>query len=440
MRHLLARLTIIFVLVCPALHAETFTEGFVTHIAPSGEFDVNGIHVVLSPKTSITVKQWDDSSDIHRLVSNSASTLPPLFLGQTVQVVGEVTQKATEIRAKRITISPALASSVAGVGIIDLIPASSSSAEGRLLRADGYYMLIPTTLGATFAAPLKSSDDIHTNQWLRYHGVQRPDGIVVLDQADFSPNTINHREDRLRVKTDYAPEEIDKGDAQSGTSKFFLGKDPTRLPAWHDEAMQARVDRIGNSLIPAFQKALSEDDPTRIDFRFQVTDEPKHRDTWSMPSGIILIPYQVVERLPEDAQLAAILADSIAEALEKQTLRDVPAHHKMTAARIAGDAAGVVIPGAGLVTMVANHEAGKSLTAHAQQQSGRVSLCLLHDAGYDIAKAPIAWWILASKSKDDLLATRMPDHTFFLFQELGTTWQTASESALPARPAAHPAS
>jgi predicted Zn-dependent protease len=188
--------------------------------------------------------------------------------------------------------------------------------------------------------------------------------------------------------------------------------------------MQARVERIGTSLIPAFQKALAEDDPTRIDFRFQVTDDPKHGDAWSLPSGIILVPRQLVERLPEDSQLAAIIADSIAEVLEKQTLRVIPAVHKMTAVAIAGDTAGIFVPGLGLVTAAGNYKAGRVIQHHSQQQSGRVSLCLLHDAGYDIDQAPMAWLAVSTKSAANPLPKRLPDHSSYLYGYLGTTWHT----------------
>jgi hypothetical protein len=422
-RHFLAPLALACALLCPDARADSsFTEGFVTRIAPSGDFDVNGMHVLVNAKTSITVKSWAETSKGGRSVSTEQATLPALFLGESVEIVGDVIHKSTEIRAKRIVLSSATVARVSGVGLIDLMPANSAPAEGKLIRADGYIMLVPAAADVTFAPPLKSFDDIHTNQWVRYLGVQRPDGVVVLDQADFSPNTINHREDKLRVRGEYDPSVIDEGDAQSGASKFFRGKDIKRLPAWHDAAMQARVDRVGKSLIPAFQKALREDDPTRIDFRFQVIDEPKHGDAWSFASGIILVPHQLVERLPDDSQLAAVLADSIAEVLEKQDLRAIPAKQKMTAASYAGDAIGIFVPGASLVPFVANHAAARSLLDHERQQSGRVSLCLMHDAGYDLTAATKAWWMLAAKPGSDSLPKRMPDHTLFLYEELGTTW------------------
>jgi hypothetical protein len=82
--------------------------------------------------------------------------------------------------------------------------------------------------------------------------------------------------------------------------------------------MQPRVDRIGNSLIPDFQRSLPDTDPRKIHFRFQLVDGKKWKDALSLASGVILVPRQIVERLPEDPQLAAVLADNIAEVIEKQ--------------------------------------------------------------------------------------------------------------------------
>lgn len=423
-------LLLLFATIVPsALPAQKLTtNGYVTAVSGSA-FEFNGMQVNLSPGATFTINH----SDASPRYTTSVPAFPPLFLGEPLEITGLVVENSSRIEASEIVLLLPSAPQVSGTGIIDLIPAPTESqidvpAGGKLIRADGYLLLIPANAALVFAAPIASIADIRTNQWIIYQGKQRPDGIVLVDHASLSPNSINRREDKLRTRREYDPSVIDAGDAQGGASKFFRGKDPARLPAWHDDAMQARVERIGKSLVPAFQKALPEDDRTRIDFRFQVTDEPKHGDDWTFASGIILVPHQIVERLPEDSQLAAVLADSIAEVLEKQDLRVIPAHRKMTAATYAGDAAGIFIPGASLVPLVANHQVAKSMLEHSRQQSGRVSLCLLHDAGYDLAAAPKAWWTLAAKSPAAPLPKRLPDHTLFLYEDLGTTWRAALAS------------
>ncbi len=79
--------------------------------------------------------------------------------------------------------------------------------------------------------------------------------------------------------------------------------------------MQARVDAIGATLVAKYQRDLPDADETKINFRFQLIDNKKWHDAVALPSGIILIPHQVVERLQNDSQLATVLADNIATVL-----------------------------------------------------------------------------------------------------------------------------
>ena len=52
------------------------------------------------------------------------------------------------------------------------------------------------------------------------------------------------------------------------------------------------------------------------------------KDAITLPSGVIAVPYQVVERMQNDDQLATVLADNIAENLEKDSVRMVPVNRE----------------------------------------------------------------------------------------------------------------
>ena len=82
--------------------------------------------------------------------------------------------------------------------------------------------------------------------------------------------------------------------------------------------MQARIDRIGSSLIPVYQRNLPDADPVKIPFKFQLIDATNWKDALTLPTGIILIPFELIERLQNDSQVATLLADNMAVALEKQ--------------------------------------------------------------------------------------------------------------------------
>lgn len=426
MRHLRS-LPALFALACPLIHAEqSVTIGYVTAITSPSGFDVNGLHIAVADRTALFLSHGDVTAEAKW---TPISVLPQLYLGEEVEVLGDMDRRTRGIPAIKIIASEPAPGRVSGSGVIDLI---ASDATGTpLVRADGYLLELPAKENLTFLAPLKSPADLRTNLWIKYRGTQRPDGVVEVEKAEISPNLAKHSEERRRSRNEYDPEAVDPADAQGTAAKFLNGADPRRIPPFHDDAMQARIDRIGNSLIPAFQKALPATDPTRIDFRFFLIDDPKRRGAWPLASGIILIPEQVVVRCANDSQIAAILADSIAEILEKQPLSEFANGHKLKTVGLAGQAAGLFIPGvsaAGLATggastaWEAGHMNSNDPMRETHQQSARVSLCLMHDAGYDLTEAPKAWWMLAAKSPADPLPKYMPDRTVFLYEGLGTTW------------------
>jgi hypothetical protein len=62
------------------------------------------------------------------------------------------------------------------------------------------------------------------------------------------------------------------------------------------------------------------------------------------------------------------------------------------------------------------------MARHALEQSGRVSLTLLNDAGYDITEAPHAWWLLHGKPGHALPDVAVPYRAAYLYQTLATNW------------------
>jgi hypothetical protein len=401
--------------------------GYVTAVQPSGAFDVEGVHIHLTPTTEFRTRTGG-------AVSKAPASRPATFyVGETLDAVGRLDRTSHTLAAAQIVLVPPSPASVSGTAIIDLIPPAPASADqlatDHTVRADGFLLHITAKTKLKFAEPLKSISDVTTNQWIQYSGVQQLDGTVLLDYAGIGPNHVNHTEDRIRTKTDYDPAAVSDDSHQSGLSKAFIGVDPRKIPPYHNEDMQARVERIGNSLIPAYQRALPDSDPSKIHFRFQVIDSTKWRDAVTMLSGVIVVPYQVVKRMQNDDQLATVLADNIAEAIEKDALRTNSTNTKVTGAEVAGAVAGIFIPGASLATDLAGGGVAVHVHTLELQQSGRVSLCFLHDAGYDIAQAPLAWWLLAPKKPASIDQIRMPPRAVTLYVALGTTWHPAAEPA-----------
>lgn len=398
--------------------------GYITRIASPTDFDVAGKHVILSPETTYGVQ--NDKQIL------STRTPLPLALGQSVDIMGRLDRKHHTITAQFVFTHPYQPLAISGAGIVDLLVPASATPTDRILRADGYLLRIHPGTALTFVPPLTAAASVSTNLWISYHGIQQADGTILLDRAELRANQIKPAEDDLRANSDYDTAAVDPNAKQGFLSKRFRGDDPRLIPPYaKDPAMQTRIERIGNTLVPAFQRDLPASDPTRIHFRFQLIDKPGWHDAIALPSGIILVPYQIVERLANDSQIATVLADNIAIAMEKQTLGAIPFSHKLTAAEVAGAAGGIFVPGLGLASSLATSSVDAHLLAQERQQSGRVSLCLLHDAGYDLSQAPLAWWLLASSRPTGIADVSLPTRAANLYLALGTTW---SQTLSPSRP------
>jgi hypothetical protein len=399
--------------------------GYVTNVALPTSFDVNGKHILIDGKTSINMEQ-------PQLVHGNPtySSLPVastrLYLGEPVDVFGEYKGR-NSIAATRVFLHARAPRPVSGTAIIDAIPAASpgsSASTDRFVRADGYSILIPSTTELAFQQPLSSPSDIQVNVWIKYSGTQRPDGVVVANKASFSKNVTSRGLDKARERFEYDPGAVDPDSHQGLVDKAFRGLDPRKFPPHKDAAMQSRVDATGAKLVPRYQSEFPYTEETRIDFRFYLLDAPKWRDAVPLPNGIILVPYQLVERMQNDSQLATLLADKVACLLEKQPVA-LPASNGDLAKGAAVDTAVAVVPFASLaataaaipVSISANNQFHRN-----QEQRERVSVGLLHDAGYDITQAPLAWWLLAPRKPKDIADTPIPERVAYLYEFLGETW------------------
>ncbi len=413
-------------LLCPHLLAQQTSEypaldGFVTRVAAGG-MDVNGVHLLFTP-ASLSGTNVKGGVQFFKVI-------PTVYLGEPAKVFGKADRKRDAVKVDRLILTLPASVEVAGEAMIDLLPdvtpatPATAGQPDRLLRADGRLLLLTPASNVVFAPPLAASTPLATNLWIRYRGEQRPDGKVLVREAEIRPNIVAAYEDKLRKQVEYDPAAVDADAHQNLARLYFFGVDPKRIPPWPDAAMQERVSRLGQRLIPAYQRALLATDPTRINFRFGVINEEDAKDAITLPNGIILIPHQVVERLENDDQLATVLADNIACALEKQTLRVTPIHQRMAAAGVVADGASIFVPGLGLAGAAAYTGVARHLLTMQQQQSGRASLSYLVDAGFDLTQAPVAWWRLGTKPDKPLAKQGLPPRAAYLFATLGTTWRS----------------
>ena len=376
-------------------------DGYVTRVASNSDFDVNGLHVFCNRVEYLPPG------------SVRSATSPPMvcpaqmpFLGEAMAIYGAEDSQGHSVYATRIEIQPSHSGEISGAAVIDAEPtqdAPGAQTSGLIVRADGYRIRITSKTKVELNPLLQSLADVKAGDWIKYKG--RPDaaGVLIADFVHIGPNAIGNDEEKLRADNEYDPSTV-PADARQNYLKDVvrLGLDPKRFPPFKDAAMQARIEKIGSDLVPAYQRALAGSDPAKIDFRFQLIDTKLLRDALTLPNGIILVPHQVVERLQNDSQLATVLADGMARALERQQYR-TQGERKVA-------------------WLVGGMSSEMAIRTEEKEQSGRVSLALLHDAGYDIDQAPVAWWLLDPISQRPLTDIEISDRDIYLYSILGETW------------------
>jgi hypothetical protein len=118
-----------------------------------------------------------------------------------------------------------------------------------------------------------------------------------------------------------------------------------------------------------------------------------------------------------------MLADAIACALEKQTYRMRLASVAVTTGSVASWAEFVpMIGGPAALAGIGSGTTQHVVVRKEEHQSERVSLDLMHDAGYDVHEAPMAWWLLNSRKPKPAAAIAVPDRAGYLYRVLAETW------------------
>jgi hypothetical protein len=413
-----AALLLCGLLTVPALFAQIpEISGYVTKPLSGGDFYVSGIRVACGSETEIYLAGRFGSV-------GQGCPKKPLYLGEPAKVEGHYGKGYRSITATSITLTEASRRSASGSAVIDDLPDSNlavSHAGSLLVRADGYRILITGTALIVWDAPLHSFADVRAGDWIHYVGQQGSDGTVVAEKVRLTPIVMRKSEEKYRKRSDFDPSNVPASAQQNILHEAFLGVDYKKIPPANDTALQARIDQIGKKPIPAFERDMPDTDPAKIDFRFQLTADPKWREVASLPSGVILIPREAAQRMQNDSQLAALLADGIAGTLERGPYR------MRNAVRATAVTSYVMLNPAEAAGVVAG---ARAAARHKQEhQSDRVALGLMHDAGYDIEQAPVAWWLLGAKKPKPITEIPIPHRAVYLYRILGECWNNPQAAA-----------
>jgi hypothetical protein len=261
---------------------------------------------------------------------------------------------------------------------------------------------------------------VRPGDWIDYTGKFSADALVHAEKVRISPNIVSKAEVYARSNLVHVVATPDPSQPDTAAVKY-VAIDERQASFYSDPAMQARVDAIMKKLIPPFQRDLPDDDPRKINFRIQITADRPWNRVVALPKGVILIPHQAVERMQTDSELAAILADGIAFTTENEAFR-----MRAVVPVVATASFAYFDP---LIAWGITDTAKTVVEQIRDDQSDRVALCLMHDAGYDIDQAPLAWWLLAPKNPRSISKIPMPRRAAYLYRILGESWNNPAAVA-----------
>ncbi|HEV7701615.1 MAG TPA: M48 family metalloprotease [Pyrinomonadaceae bacterium] len=279
--------------------------------------------------------------------------------------------------------------------------------------------------------PLRGLDQIGPGVYMTYHGKEDSSGSVSAETIVFVRNEKTKQEKDLWKKAKI--KEKDAKDANSFAKMKVGSKEYKVLP---EEEVQEYVNRLGQSLVPEYQKHLLDEDDNKIPFRFAVVYE-KSLNASCYPTGTMVINHELFNQLENEAQLVFILSHEIAHATQEHIVREMNHNRKRRKGLFI---ASIVTAGMGynnissllkysLVVM----QMGYARTT--ENQADRMGLSNMIYHGYDPREAPRTWKLFSLLGEDGP-QTFLSDHDSnterrsFLWMTIHNTYPTLDFAAM----------
>jgi hypothetical protein len=356
--------------------------GYVTAPPTAASLQIDGRPVQLRPDT---IFQCGNTSALIGVTNG----LPRFVTGAELAIYGKWSKKQSAFVADSVCGMDTPAKEVTGSAVIDaVLPA----ADGVTMLSDGRVLRMAAQKGIlSIDPPLPGGGAPKPGEWLNYKAHRNDNGTYTVTAAElrlppFGPND-KHVWNPVAL---VAPSEKGPGKFQPA---HLIG--PWKLP--YNPSALARLQRVGQSVIPAWERSLPEGAPDKWPIAFYVLAGGRSlggKDCLSFPNGTILVWQKTLATLKRDDELAGLLSGCVAEVLEEQSLRLLPKVGKADIAEAASLAAPAV---AGLGMLVGGVVYANHIENEIRAQSTRVQLTYLAMAHLLPGSAPAAWETLQGK-------------------------------------------
>jgi len=387
--------------------------GYVTNVVSPTQFEIEDYRVSYEGVALALDKSTDDG-DVK---------FEGLRVGVELEVKGTLNQATQELKAKSIKVDTEQFKRLKQTAILSQPPAGVERTDdgwtgtflvdGRRIAVTPQSQIVfkltsrekklvkTTSVNAEeegLFVPLKSLADVTTGMAMTYDGRRRADGTIVAERVEFTRNELEPGEKRMW-------ESLTIGSQPSTSARGLAGElqinGVGRFKMIADERVQKYANRVGSRLVPAYQRELPDTDPNKIPFRFFVVEE-KSPNAFALPNGIVVIHSSMFDILENEAQFAAVVGHEIAHAVQEHSWRRQE-HQKGKRTALAIGAVVAAAYGQPGVEDVLTMTMGAMQNGYArslENQSDRLGLEYMVNAGYDPREAPQVWKAMTKKLGD----------------------------------------
>ncbi len=309
--------------VLPAEAKEVKIHGYVTNIISPTQFEIEDYRITRDLSLILELEKEDNDEPVQFRPED-------IRVGTELEIKGDYDEKSGQLNAKSIKVFLDEYKKIKRTALIErqpLLKQDSGGWEGAFF-ADGQNVRVDPLTKVLFKAnrseskaakqrakqqeqareqhkdlasrtdaveglePLESLDQIGPNTFMTYEGRRQPDGSIVATRIEFVRNELEKGESKLWKELEPKVKESEFTQGKPGELKI---RNVGKFKLLPDPAVQAYVQRMGESLVPRFQRELAANDSTKIPFRFYVVDD-KRPNAFSLANGVVVEAHGITNR------------------------------------------------------------------------------------------------------------------------------------------------
>lgn len=404
------------VVPCSAQTKNVKIHGYVTQVTSPTDFEIEDYRITSDQAVEL---------DFDNAGPDAKFALRDLRVGVELQITGVLDESTGELRAKSLKIdmdqfrvkplTAVISSPPKGLTQTDTGWTGEFVADGQRVHVSPstkvLFRLSPSDKDLQRAAKqakgksglgvddadadvLHSLDQVTAGMLMSYQGKRDPvSGTIEAEKVTFMRNDLEPGEAKLWKSLKV------QAQASRGLKPRELKIDRVgKFKLLSNDYVQDYVRAIGASLIPQYQRDLSDTDPRKIPFRWYVIDN-KEANAFALANGTVVINSGLFDVLDNEAQLAAVMGHEMAHATQEHTWRQLQFHKTermgLAIAAALASAYGKYNLSDALTLTQAAIQSGYS--RNLENQADRVGLQYMTAAGYDPREAPRVWKQMTKK-------------------------------------------